>query len=206
MVDRQADDQLQAVFAAGRNAAAMDIDDVFDNIEAKTAAALAAHTGTVAAPELLEQIVQLVGRNTDAVVGKGNDLLIALALDVDRNSQRFGLGIFDGIFGQIVKDAAQLFGIGQNHVCLFFEMGGQCDLLHIGIQRGIADKVADEIGQIQRFHVHGQIAGFQLGIEEEVFQKGIHLIGLGIGSLQITLLFFGGIGNAVADALDIALD
>ena len=37
----EADDQLQAVFAAGRNAAAMDIDDVFDNIEAKTAAALA---------------------------------------------------------------------------------------------------------------------------------------------------------------------
>lgn len=118
--------------AFGVDAAAVELDDVFDDAEAKAGAAPLAGAALVDAVEALEDVGQVLFRDAGPVVLDGADDQLVLRIELDPEDEPGKVrGVAEDVFGQVIKDLGNTVAVkGKVHHPLVILQG---DVLKVGV-------------------------------------------------------------------------
>ena len=139
--------------ALDRQSAAMAVEDVFDEGQTETGAALGATLGDIDAIETLGQSRQMLRRDAGPVIAHA-DLRLGLTVDRDPELEGdvdalAGGAVFEGVFNQVLEDAKQLVVIAEHrHGASRLDIDGDAAIARQRLEA--VDRLPDDRDKIHR--------------------------------------------------------
>ncbi len=188
------------------DAAAVGLDDVFDDGEAESGASLFAGAGFVDAEEAFEDALAGVFGDAGSVVGDVDDdgVVVVGAVGVDADVAA-GLAVFDAVVDEVLDDLVDSVGVCPD-LDLVLDVGGEGDGAGLGAVLEVVKDSLDEGGEGDLGVVHGDLAGFELGEGKEVFDEVGEAVAVFLDFLEEAFLVLGVGGISVEQGFDATFD
>ena len=184
--------------------AAVGLDDVLDDGQAKAGPAGVARAGFVQAVEALEDALAGVGGNPRAVVrhADADDAVNGLSTEGDA---AIGPAILDGVLDQVHEDLFQTIRVGASGKSVGDLIDDLCSpLTGAGLQ--FRDDSGGKRAQRQLAELKCDLTGLQPGDGEQVFDEICQAVGMAFDGLQEPGREIGVGDGAIEEGFDIALD
>ena len=188
------------------DAAVVGLDDVFDDGEAESGAALFAGAGFVDAEEAFEDALAGVFGDAGSVVGDvdGDVAVVGVGGGVDADVAA-GFAVFDSVVDEVLDDLVDSVGVCPD-LGFGLDFGGEGDGAGLGAVLEVVEDSLDEGGELDLGVVHGDLAGFELGEGEEVFDEEGEAVAVFLDFLEESFLVLGVGGVSVEQGFDASFD
>ncbi len=188
------------------DAAVVGLDDVFDDGETESGAALFAGAGFVDAEEAFEDALLGVFWDAGSVVGDvdGDVVVVGVGGGVDADVAA-GFAVFDAVVDEVLDDLVDSVGVCPD-LGFGLNFGGECDGLGFGAVLEVVEDSLDEGGELDLGVVHSDLAGFELGEGEEVFDEEGEAVGVFLDFLEESFMVLRVGGVSVEERFDAAFD
>lgn len=180
--------------------------DVLHDGQPQAGAALFARATFVDAVKAIENVLELVGGNTDTVVGHFDED-VAVHVVIAYFGTAVGDAVFDGVAHQVRQYLTDALAVGAHaahltHAVFKFE----ADVFAAGLELEVFKHLLCQFPEVESLQFEHQLAGFVFGNRFQVFHNGREAIQIFCGPFQIGAVHGGVFQRAVEQGVQKALD